>query len=225
MENIKLMNRDYQIIKEIDRWRITLGRHIKELTGFTGQRACDRRLKKLMDAGYITRKHIIYGVPSIYRLTNKSKLLKPDADTGAKIRVEQVIHDIKVIDTAIHFHKENNIPYSDMLTEKELHKIDGYGNRKHHPDFVYTKDNKKICVEIELSQKSKSRLEANIKSNFMKYDKQIWIVPSFQSKIACILKNNMSRYSNIEIMNLEGTEDEFSTDTMGSEQIGIETLF
>ena len=202
MENIKLTNRDYQIIKEIERWRITLGRHIKELAGFTGQRACDRRLKKLMEAGYITRKHIIYGVPSIYRLTNKAKLLKPDADTGAKIRIEQITHDIKVLDTAIQFHKENDIPYSDMLTEKELHKIDGYGNRKHHPDFVYSKDGKQICVEVELSLKSKARLEANIKSNFMKYYKQIWIVQNKNDKISKTLEEQILYYPNIEIIEL-----------------------
>jgi len=225
MQNIRLTDRDYYIIREIDRWRVILSRHIKELTGFTGQRACDRRLKKLMETGYITRKHILYGVPSIYRLTNKSKLLKPDADVNAKIRVEQITHDIRVLDTAIQFHKEKNIPYSNMLTEKELHKVDGYGNRKHQPDFVYTKNGKKICVEIELSQKSKSKFEANIKDNFMKYDTQIWVVPSLNGKIAHILRNHISRYANIEIMNLEGTKDESTVNSMDTVQIDTEILF
>ena len=225
MQNIRITDRDYHIIREIDRWRIVLSRHIKEITGFAGKRACDRRLKKLIEAGYLTRKHILYGVPGIYRLTNKSKLLNPNADVDAKVRTEQIIHDIQVLDTAIQFHKERNIPYSDMMTEKELHKVDGYGNRNHQPDFVYTENGKKICVEIELSQKSKRKFEANIKNNFMKYDTQIWVVPSFNSKIACILSNHISRYSNIKIMNLEGTKDEPITSNMEPVQIDTEIIF
>jgi hypothetical protein len=47
VSEIKLVNRDYQIFREIDRWRVVLGRHITALAGFTGQKACDRRLRKL----------------------------------------------------------------------------------------------------------------------------------------------------------------------------------
>jgi len=43
---MRLVDRDKKIIKEIDRWRVCQGRHIKELAGFDGQRACDRRLRK-----------------------------------------------------------------------------------------------------------------------------------------------------------------------------------
>ena len=46
-----LTERDVKIIKEIQHWRFLLSRQIKTLGGFNGQRACDRRLKKLIEAG------------------------------------------------------------------------------------------------------------------------------------------------------------------------------
>ena len=50
-KNLRIMERDKKIMREIDRWRVCLGRHIRALAGFTGQRACDRRLRELIEAG------------------------------------------------------------------------------------------------------------------------------------------------------------------------------
>ena len=85
-----LVDRDYQILREIDRFRFCLGRHIKLLTGFEGQRACDRRLKILIEAGYINRKKILYGIPSVYFLTHKGKMLIGANKRQDKIRVEKI---------------------------------------------------------------------------------------------------------------------------------------
>ena len=40
-----IVERDYQIMRDIERYRYVLSRHIKLLADFEGQRACDRRLK------------------------------------------------------------------------------------------------------------------------------------------------------------------------------------
>lgn len=49
---IILNERDIKIINEIQHWRFLLSRQIKVLGGFNGQRACDRRIKKLIEAGF-----------------------------------------------------------------------------------------------------------------------------------------------------------------------------
>lgn len=69
-DGFRLVDRDYKILKEIDRWRVITGKQICKITGFSGQRACDRRLKKLIEAEYIKRNKYLYGFPSIYSLTN-----------------------------------------------------------------------------------------------------------------------------------------------------------
>ena len=199
-----IVSRDKNIIREIDRWRVCQGRHIKELAGFSGQRACDRRLRKLIEAGYIKREKILYGVAGIYRNTNKATRIIEEKLTSvdSKIRLEQIMHDIAVLDTAVFFNKVHNVGFDTMKTEIELHRLDGFGMRKHRPDFVYTQDGVTVCVEVELTLKSKNRFENIIKDNFVAYDKQIWVVPDLGDRIAQILNKNTTIYPNIEILAL-----------------------
>ena len=204
MNEIRLTERDEKIIKELDRWRVIQSKHIKHLTEFSGQRACERRLRKLIEAGYIKRERILYGVAGLYSNTNKAKLIVAGLNTNQKIRVEQIQHDIAVLDTAIYFNQKHGIQFSQMTTEIELHRRDGFGNRKHRPDFVITTAGAKtICVEVELSLKSKDRFLANIQNNFLDYDKQVWIVIDENTKVADILRDNIIQYPNIKILTLE----------------------
>ena len=203
MSEIRLVDRDYEIFRELERWRVVLGRHLAELAGFTGLKACQRRLKKLREAGYLERKRILFGIAGIYSLTSKARTIASLPMRAEKIRVEQIPHDIAVLDTAIYFHKQKGVPFGDMTTEKQLHSMDGFGIRKHRPDFVINRDSKTYCVEVELSLKAKARLESIIQDNFMQYDHQIWVVPDKACRIYQILKDNQSQYANIHILELE----------------------
>lgn len=198
----RLVERDREVFREVDRWRVITGRQISAVAGFSGQRACDRRLKKLIEAGYLTRQRILYGLPSIYFLTRKAKLLIDVPDKPEHIRLEQISHDITVLNTAIYFHQVKAIPFGDMQTEKQLHQQDGFGNRRHRPDFIYSKDNKTTCVEVELSLKNKNRLEENIKQDFANYDFSFWVVPDMECKIAQIISQSRTAYPTIEILEL-----------------------
>jgi hypothetical protein len=74
---------------------------------------------------------------------------------------------------------------------------------KLRPDFIFSHKGKSYCVEVELSLKAKSRMEAIIQDNFMKYDHQIWIVPDKGCKIYQILKDNQAQLTNIHILELQ----------------------
>ncbi len=200
MDKLRLVERDYLILNEIYRWRAVTGRHITVLAGFPSLRTCDRRLNKLLSADYIARQKILYGVPSLYSLTSSGKALIGVPDKTGRIRAEQIIHDIAVLDTAIYFNRKYAIAFSDMITEKQLHKQDGFGIRRHRPDFVFKKSQKSFCVEVELNLKSKGRFEKNIISDFMDYHIQFWIVPDFNSKISTYLANKKNDYHNIRII-------------------------
>ena len=198
-----LVERDYRILKEIERWRFCLSRHIKLLADFDGQRACDRRIKALIEAGYIDRKKVLYGVPSVYFLTHKGKMLIGANKRQDKIRVEKIPHDIAVVETAIYFMLKHEIKLEEITTEKEINSISGFGERKHCPDFVIEKDDKKNCVEVELSLKAKDRFEEIVKSNYSEYDTQFWIVAQSGLKIKKRLEILSETYQNIEIIELE----------------------
>lgn len=202
LEQIRLTERDFLVFREVNRWRVTLSRHLKNLAGFSSQRTCDRRLKKLIEAGFLRRKKYIYGVPYLYFLTRTAQALIHTSTHEPKIRIEQITHDIAVLDTAIFVQSEKAVPFSDMQTEKELHGIDGFSNRRHQPDFIYEQGGKFVCVEVELSLKAKTRLEKNIKENFTNYDSQLWIVPDRHSKISAILEEQSRIYPDIQIIEL-----------------------
>lgn len=199
---IKLVERDYVVFREVERWRYCLGRHIKILAGFPSQRSCDRRLKVLLETGFLNRKKIIYGVPSIYTLPFKSKMLIGANKRQDKIRLDNIIHDIAVLDTAIYMMSKYNISLSDIQTEKQLHSIDGFSIRKHQPDFVFTKDSKTYCVEVELTLKAKERIENNFKSNFLNFDIQIWVLED-NPKLIRVIKDNKLQYPNIQITDIK----------------------
>ena len=200
---MRVEERDMLILREVERWRVCGSRHIKFLAGFTGQRATDRRLKILIEAEYLERKKYLYGVPSIYFVTPKGKKLIQSNARPEKVKIEQIVHDMTVLDTAIYFMHKESLLLNDITTEKQLHQLDGFGMRKHRPDFIYTKNNETNCVEVEMTPKSKTRILNIIKDNFIDYDTQFWIVPDTQSKIRKILLDNKMIYANTEIINLE----------------------
>lgn len=209
---MKLVDRDYTIFREVERWRYCLGRHIKVLAGFSSQRSCDRRLRVLLDNGFLCRRKIIYGIPSIYTLPFKSKMLIGANKRQDKIRLDNIVHDIVVLDTAIYFLLKYNISLSDIQTEKQLHSQDGFSTRNHQPDFVFKKDNKAYCVEVELTLKAKDRLEKNINSNFLNFDIQIWILEN-NSKLYKLINKNKLQYPNIEIIEIKEVKNYVKNNT------------
>ena len=207
---MKVVERDKLILREVERWRVCGSRHIRFLAGFSGQRATDRRLMLLIEAEYLERRKYLYGVPSIYFVTSKGKKLIQSNARPEKVKVEQIVHDMTVLDSAIYFMQKENLSLQDIMTEKQLHQSDGFGMRKHRPDFIFTKNDETTCVEVEMTQKSKTRLFNIIKDNFMDYDNQIWIVPESQSVIYRILKDNQKFYTNIQIIPLKEITDYFN---------------
>lgn len=200
---IRLVERDYLILREIDRWRVITGKQICKIAGFSGQRACDRRLHKLLIAGILDRKRILYGIPAIYELTPRGKAIIGVPIKNERVRVEQIAHDMAVLDTAIYFSQKYAIAFSDIKSEKQLHKQDGFSVRKHRPDFVFIKNSKSFCVEVELTLKSKERFTKNIISNFTEYYKQIWIVPDSDTRIYTFLSEMIAIYPNIKIIEIK----------------------
>jgi len=195
-----VVERDIEILKLVYRFKFCLGRHVKVLASFAGTRACDRRLRLLTDAGYLTRKKYLYGMPYLYTVTHKGRILIGANKRENKIRLEQINHDVTVLDALIYFKDKYSFNLENMESERELHIKDGFGLRKHHPDFVFLNDNKKYAVEVELTLKAKANLEKNVQGNYLNYDKQIWITGD--KKIRELLRKFSNEYGNLEIIDL-----------------------
>lgn len=204
---LQLNERDLKILEEITSWRFMLGRQIKVLCNFNGQRACDRRLKKLVEAQYIKRQHILYGIPGLYFVTEKAKRAFNLEYITKNVRIEQIQHDIYVIDTAIYFIKKHGINRNTIITERELKHKDGFGTNKHRPDFTFIQNNKTYCVEVELTAKKYDILNKNMKNNYLNYDGQMWIVPFECIKVREQVERSGSGYTDIEIIPLKEVKD------------------
>jgi len=195
-----ITDRDMEILRLVYRFKFCLGRHIKTLVQFTGARASDRRLKALVEAGYLDRKKYLYGIPYLYTVAHKGRILIGANKRENKIRLEQITHDITVLDALIFFKKKYALALSNIESERELHIKDGFGTRKHQPDFVFTYKDRRYAVEVELTLKAKANLEKNIQDNYLNYDSQIWITDD--TKVLKHLQNLLNAYSNIEIVRL-----------------------
>ena len=205
---MRLVERDYGILREIGRWKFMLGRHIEKMCGFNTASACDKRLKVLITAGFIQRKKYIYGIPSLYTLTHKGKILSEYNKRQDNIRIDKIHHDICVLDVAIQLMNILNISTDYIITERELHSNDGFGVSKHYPDFVLLQNDKKLAVEIELSLKERKRFEKNIQDNYRNYATQIWVIPKQEKKIFEILDKSKISYTNIRIYYIEDLRKE-----------------
>jgi len=200
-KGLELQERDWEILRLVHRFRFCLGRHIKVLCGFSGARASDRRLKLLVEAGYLAREKYLYGIPYMYTLSHKGRILLGVNKREDKIRVDRITHDIYIIEAIIYYVLKYGVSLSNIESEKELHIKDGFGLRKHQPDFVVSSADGRIAIEVELSPKAKNRMEENIRENYLKYDRQAWITNN--SKVKSLLRDFAGEYSNIEVMQLE----------------------
>ena len=201
-KGLELQKRDLEILRLVYRFRFCLGRHIRVLCGFSGARASDRRLKLLVEAGYLERKKLLYGVPYLYRCTHKGRMLLGVNKRADTLRLERIMHDVHVLDSVIYFIHKAGVTLDAIISEKELHTKDGFGHRRHYPDFVMNTRNGQIAVEIEIALKSKERLEKNIRSNYLEYEQQYWIVGE-TPKIFELINAFKAEYSNIEIIQLK----------------------
>lgn len=182
-KGLVLNERDIRILHEVSRWKFCLGRQIRKLADFSGERSCDRRLAKLIEFNYLERRHILYGIPGLYFLGKNAKYISTVKYYSYKLKLDELVHDIAVVDAVLFLCKHFEVPLDAFTSERELHAQDGFSNRKHQPDAVFLVNDKCICLEVEFTPKSKERFTKNIKANFANYDAQIWVVPKADIKI------------------------------------------
>jgi len=199
-----LTQRDYLILNEVGRWKYLLARQIKELMAFPSQSACDHRIAKLCKNGFLKGEHILVGIRSLYFLGSKARRISTIKYYSYRVKLDEMSHDIAVVDTVIWFMKTKNLSLDDIRSEKELHSKEGFtgiGGRTHKPDFIFKKGRKTYCVEVELTPKSKARFENNIRDNFTTYDGQYWVVPKRERKVRAMLEE--MKKPDTELIDLE----------------------
>jgi len=91
----------------------------------------------LIDAGYLKRQKYLYGIPYMYTLSHKGRILLGANKREDRIRVDRIAHDIYILEAIAYFVLKYGVSIADVESEKELHIKDGFGIRKHQPDFGF----------------------------------------------------------------------------------------
>ena len=199
-KEIHITDRDTAIMHLINDFRFCLGRHIKILANFSSLRVCDRRLKRLVEAGYLARKKYLYGVPYLYTLTHKGKMYLGENKRLEKIRIDRINHDVAVLDVLVFYNKGHGISLNNIISERTLHSQAGFGARKHCPDFVIIDGEEKHAVEIEITPKEKSRLDKNVQDNYLKYNRQIWFTDN--NKVRSMIEHQKEKFLDVELRSM-----------------------
>ena len=75
-----------------------------------------------------------------------------------------------------------------------------------------------VAVEIELTQKTKKRLEANIISNGIRYGAQIWIIPKMRVSLSGEIKKQAEMFGyEAYIYHIEEVEEAVRTKVYGGD--------
>ena len=140
-------------------------------------------------------------MPYLYTLTHKGRILLGANKREDKIRIDRIAHDSYVLDAVVFYVKKHGLSLADIESEKELHIKDGFGARKHHPDFIVKTGGTRCAVEVELNPKTKIKMEQNVRDNYLTFDRQIWITD--ENRVISLLDNLAGAYSNIDVVRLE----------------------
>ena len=155
--------RDAEILKWINGFGFASAEQIQAFMK-VGKTACYVRLKKLVDGGYLTRERILHGQARIHKLTKKGMLACGDAILPLKyVNLGTFRHDFKLIDLALMLERETGGSFMPDRRIRHDEGLSGVGQLGHIADgFLTIGQDKPIAVELELSVKSRARINSII---------------------------------------------------------------
>lgn len=152
--------RDAAILRRVNGFGFASAEHIRRFMG-VGQTAAYVRIKKLVEGGYLTRERVLHGQARIHKVTKKGVTASGDALLPLKyVSLGTFRHDYTLVDLALwleaqtggRFHPDRRIRHDEGLS--------GVGQLGHIADgYLYIGEDKPIAIELELSVKSRKRIQ------------------------------------------------------------------
>lgn len=139
------------------------------------------RAQKLTQHGYLTHERIFHSAPGIYRVTPMGvQICGSELPFVRTLSLATYRHDLLVTSLSFELCSQYEARF---ITERELRhagRIKNSGsshalNTEHTPDGVLVFDDKRVAIEVELSQKSKRRLESIYRFYLGNFDyNEVW---------------------------------------------------
>lgn len=157
---MQFTKRDSVIIIFLARHKFATATQIAKYVSMSDKSAY-RRLKKLVESGYLTNRRIFIQQPGVY-LPTASGI--DAAGCGIRPRREIALgtyfHDLEVVNIALKFYaKGYEIETEKEIIAKQNRGIGQIGKKERVPDLVLHKNNEKIAIEYEKAIKSPGRMK------------------------------------------------------------------
>jgi DNA-binding PadR family transcriptional regulator len=156
---MKLTERDIGILKFINEFGFSEMPQIERRFGLKKPRSY-QLLTRLVEEGYVKHERVFHGRHGIYRLSRKGAKLT-HLPPLARVPLANYKHDITLME--VYLRLREDYPEASWISERELKRdkyFDGVGKFGHLSDgLLVFKDGKRIAVEVELSLKSRNRVE------------------------------------------------------------------
>jgi predicted transcriptional regulator len=161
---MKITERDIAIIRFINQFGFCATHHLSQQFALSLKRV-NKITKRLADKGFLLKERMFYGQHALCRVTDKGAQFST-LPPLSKISVGTYHHNIALINLYIKI--ATQYPNAEWISERTLlyeKYVDGVGKFGHCADaLLLFPDNKDIAIEVELTSKSKRRLESIVKS-------------------------------------------------------------
>ncbi len=150
--------------REILNWVNGLGfASVAQISGFMRvvETTAYIRTRKLVEAGYLMRERILHGQARTHRVTKKGVAASGDALAPLPcVPLATYRHDAMLVDLALKLERETGGHFTPERRIRHDEGLSGAGTAGHIPDgYLYIEEGKPIAIELELSLKSRRRIE------------------------------------------------------------------
>jgi hypothetical protein len=193
-------NRDIEILQWVNGFGFASADQICKWMG-VGTTAGYVRVKKLVDGGYLERKRILHGQARIHKVTRKGIIASGDALVQmGQIHLGTYRHDFALVDLALMLERETGGAFKPERRIRHDEGLSGVGQIGHIPDGYLQLDGQKpIAIELELSVKSRARLNSIIEEYGGNLSvEEVWYYTD-QSDVARALESAAKGYSFIKV--------------------------
>jgi len=198
---MRLTDKDSEIISWICRMRYVTCEQVQKKFGLK-RRTAYWRLSRLVKGGYLRQKRIFLYKPGVY-MSNETimagdLMLKP----VKRISLLGFEHNRTVVDVSIALEKMGSwISDREFLVEKEVK--NRFVEDFHCPDGILVIGEKRIAIEVELTQKSLKSMERILKKHRRSRDyDEVWYLAGKHSLVEW-LKKLTAREEKIKVMRLK----------------------
>jgi len=170
MLNGQLMSRDLQLLQWVNTFGcVTINQMCRWLA--VGRSTAYDRLRKLAYRNFLYHERIFHNQPGVYRLSREGvRVSQSPLPALVRIPIGTFQHDLKVVDLSLALCGRWG---GRFVSERQLrHQLgrSGVGNSGHVNDGLFILPDKKVAIEVELTEKGWARLENIFEHHYQNTD-------------------------------------------------------